>query len=82
MTFEELKEEAKRQGYKLIKDQPYVPLKRCPICGKKPSEWVNAANGFHSFMCDCERTMNWKKSERMARIAWNESLEGIANGTI
>ena len=37
MTFEELKAEAKRQGYNLIKIPPKMPkLKRCPICGYFP----------------------------------------------
>ena len=34
MTFEELKAEADRHGYRLIKKyQPMPKLKRCPICG-------------------------------------------------
>ena len=34
MTFEELKAEANRQGYNLVKKyQPMPKLKRCPICG-------------------------------------------------
>lgn len=34
MTFEELKAEANRQGYNLVKKyKPMPKLKRCPICG-------------------------------------------------
>lgn len=34
MTFEELKAEADRRGYNLVKKyQPMPKLKRCPICG-------------------------------------------------
>lgn len=34
MTFEELKEEANRQGYNLVKKyQPMPKLLKCPICG-------------------------------------------------
>lgn len=34
MTFEELKAEANRQGYNLVKKYQSMPkLKRCPICG-------------------------------------------------
>lgn len=37
MTLEELKAEAKRQGYNLVKAyERKVPIEPCPICGKKP----------------------------------------------
>ena len=37
MTLEELQEEAKKLGYKLVKiqERKYIPLKPCPVCGKK-----------------------------------------------
>ena len=35
MTLEELKAEANKLGYSLIKKKPYIPIKPCPVCGKK-----------------------------------------------
>ena len=35
MTLEELKAEANKLGYGLIKKKPYIPIKPCPVCGKK-----------------------------------------------
>ena len=40
MTFDELKLEAKKLGYRLEKIQEPITLLPCPICGKKrTSEW-------------------------------------------
>lgn len=35
MTLEELKAEANKLGYSLIKNKPYIPIKPCPVCGRK-----------------------------------------------
>lgn len=35
MTLEELKTEANKLGYSLIKKKPYIHIKPCPVCGKK-----------------------------------------------
>ncbi len=75
MTIEELKAEAKRQGYSLIKKQPYIALKKCPKCGKKPVLWVRSLDGKHKCDCDCVWIIEWQKTERQARIAWNEAIE-------
>lgn len=73
MTLEELKAEAKRQGYSLIKKQPYIATKKCPICGKKPGCWISGKG--YLFECDCDRDIEWAKSNRQARIAWNKAIE-------
>lgn len=40
MTFDELKLEAKKLGYRLEKIRESITLSPCPICGKKrTSEW-------------------------------------------
>ena len=36
MTFEELKAEATKQGYNLVKKPTYIPMAKCP-CGAKLS---------------------------------------------
>lgn len=75
MTIEELKAEAKRQGYSLIKKQPYIALKKCPKCGKTPLIWFRNIDNKKQYMCDCDRVIKWQKTERQARIAWNEEIE-------
>lgn len=46
MTFEELKDEADRQGYNLVKKyQPMPKLRRCPICSSLPR--VNYGDVFY-----------------------------------
>ena len=74
MTFEELKAEAARQGYSLIKKQPYIALKKCPKCGKKPGLWVRDIDEI-KYDCECVRIIEWKRTDRQARIAWNEAIE-------
>ena len=90
MTFEELKAEADRQGYNLVKKyQPMPKLLKCPICGRKPK--INY--GYYIYascptgQClmgpgvnrvgDDGVTLKIKKleAERMAREAWNNMIE-------
>ena len=40
MTVEELKAEAEKQGYKLVKVASPIRILPCPVCGcKKTEEW-------------------------------------------
>lgn len=68
MTFEELKAEADRQGYKLIKKSQYIRLERCPQCGKYPRLWCGQRGIYYS----CHQYNSEPcKSERAAKLAWN-----------
>lgn len=90
MTFEELKAEANRQGYNLVKKyQPMPKLLKCPLCGRKPK--VNY--GIYIYVACPTRqcligplvyrigddgiTLKISKleAERRAREAWNEMIE-------
>lgn len=53
MTFEELKAEAKKQGYNLIKVKEYVPHVRC-TCGKRPHIVYDDAFKVRCDICDKE----------------------------
>lgn len=84
MTFEELKAEAKRQGYNLIKKQPYISMTKCDNCGKKPHVWFYARtyddrthefSGFFLKCPECEKSTEVFKTEREAREAWNAMQE-------
>ena len=73
MTFEELKAEAEKQGYNLIKKRPYVSLLKCPYCGKKPAYWNSAVSNKVKYKCECKST-DWIKGDRAARIEWNRMV--------
>ena len=71
MTLEELKAEAEKQGYNLIKK----PLLKCPNCGKKPQPWKSAVSNKTKYKCGCQST-DWIKGDRAARIEWNRMVIG------
>lgn len=73
MTYEELKEEASKLGYKLVKKQKYISLAKCKNCGKKPVEWYTT-NGM-AYECECGKRAEGV-SVRVARMAWNRLAEG------
>lgn len=75
MTLEELKEEAKRQGYGLHKIQAYIGIVKCPACGKRPKAKVSIGNQTR-YECECGKSTGWYKSDKKARAAWNELIKG------
>ena len=81
MTFEELREEAHRQGYHLIKYNPLPKIQPC-TCGRKKyfkrgHSWNTELDVLVSIYCpDCGREV-WGGDEREAREMWNG---GALNG--
>lgn len=75
MTVAELKTEANKLGYNIIKKQPYITLEPCE-CGHKPHEWVNAKLGFFYWCESCDIRCRCEPTPRKARIAWNE-MRGV-----
>ena len=82
MTFEELKEEAKRQGYKLIKDTGYIKFKPC-ICGcdrRSLVSTINLTTGISGEFYECTNcSMRGPigKNEKEAKRLWNEMIENL-----
>ena len=77
MTLDELKAEAKAQGYRLMPIQPYIKLLPCK-CGRKRGAqlWYNVPNETHFYKCrNCGLTAPEGKNEREARKLWNEMVE-------
>ena len=76
MTLEELKAEAKKHGYKLIKEKPYIRLSHC-ICGHKSiSQWIHFNGGGYSFGCrKCDFESPPCKTKYEAKLKWNECVE-------
>jgi hypothetical protein len=90
MTFEELKAEADKQGYNLVKKyQPMPKLKICPICGRIPK--VRYSNSTIYVSCPSHKCLDGpvvnrraedgvrliiskSDAERQAREAWNEMI--------
>ena len=73
MIYEELKEEASKLGYRLIKKQKYISLAKCKTCGKKPVEWYMTKG--MAYECDCGKRAECA-SKRVARMEWNRLAEG------
>lgn len=65
-----LKEYAKAEGYKLIKNNPMPKLQSCPICGKRGSIW-QSTEGYLVRCNSCDYETPLYKNEHMAREVWN-----------
>ena len=44
MTIDELRIEADKLGYNLVKKKSYMPIKPCPICGRKKTSTTRKQN--------------------------------------
>ncbi len=80
MTFEELKAEASRQGYNLVKKPTYIPLTPC-ICGSKRGLRMTYTTGFLRFYRCIKCGLEGKKadSNKEARLNWNRAMEKFEN---
>lgn len=84
MTIEELKIEANKLGYHLVKNNPTIKLLPCPMCGtKRTIEWMHtdAAGGYtrECYMCGFRAERGKTKTE--ARENWNKKVEESKNAT-
>lgn len=79
MTLEELRKEAKKLGYKLVKDTPKIEFVPC-VCGaNRRHRWVRAG-GSMGFECQkCGRKSPFGKTEQEARLLWNQMIEELQN---
>lgn len=81
LTLDELKAEAKRQGYKLIKDNPIPKFNPC-ICGANHrTEWKNTRGAYCYECMECGRTSSWGDNRREARENWNRMVTDEAGRT-
>lgn len=70
MTFEELKREAKAQGYNLIKIKPYERLLPCTCGCNRREHWVSAKGDSILKCMKCGRTV-YGKNDADVRFQWN-----------
>ena len=73
MTYEELKAEAKRQGYNLIKAKPNIKMIPC-ICGRNSRSVWHSPEGYYLECRGCGKQSGIGVSERQAREMWNEMI--------
>jgi len=73
MTVKELKDEAKKLGYNIIKKKEYIPHKRCK-CGKRASIWYVVGNKYQ-VRCKCGRESNIYDTENSAWAEWGTMNE-------
>lgn len=77
MTLEELKAEASKLGYSLIKKKPYIPIKPCPVCGKKCTNlWYGVGGKGTMRQCSfCDFEGDWTNEKISVNEAWNDAVE-------
>ena len=79
MTLEELKVEAKNQGYKLIKDTTYEKFLPCKKCGhnrrKKRYGFYKSSSSIIYVCMKCGYYVDGK-NEKEAKHNWNEKMKG------
>lgn len=76
MTLDELKAEAKKQGYSLVPRPTYIRLARCPVCHRFPIKYNSRATNNPKYVCDCGLDTGWQKTDKLARETWNKIAEG------
>lgn len=75
MTFEELKAEAEKQGYNLIKKQPYVKLLPCTCGEKRIALYQYYFGGWYCECTKCGKTSEIVQRQRQAKINWNKKVQ-------
>ncbi len=84
MTLEELKAEAKKHGYKLTKEYPYISLAPC-VCGHKrisaPMFYGIKTEAPYFHRCNkCGFASESAKTKYEAKLKWNECVENARKG--
>ena len=79
LTLQELKAEAKRQGYKLVKGKK-PRFERC-LCGHNVHQWVSGPKGWAVYCKHCGLNSPWAAKNKTAVIeAWNEMIRARRRG--
>lgn len=73
MNLDELKAEAKKQGYNLIKASKYPTKLKCPNCNKKPELWAR----LNTYIVRCSICGHEEEAEKKtwAVNKWNNWVE-------
>lgn len=81
MTLEELKIEAEKHGYHLVKNYHTVKLLPCPVCGSKRTiKWISTmGKGYRRECSGCDFKAEWRQTKKAARESWNEVVLEYGN---
>jgi predicted RNA-binding Zn-ribbon protein involved in translation (DUF1610 family) len=72
MTIEELKTEAEKLGYRVVKKEKYVSLLPCPCGRKKPEKWYSFTENEDFYQCpNCGLKAPGAMTDKQARYNWN-----------
>lgn len=75
ITIEELKAEASKLGYSLIKKKPYIPIKPCPVCGKKGTSVWHGKDGTQRRCSFCDFRGDWTNNKKISvNKVWNNAV--------
>lgn len=76
MTLEEVKIEADKLGYRLVKKPERVIMLPCPVCGGRASgDWYDMSNGCRFKQCNCcDFRGGYGKTILEAKKKWNEAV--------
>lgn len=72
MTYEELKIEANKMGYNLVKKKEYVPRKSCKKCGKRGLDCLAKRDGEVVYFIKCEECKIHTSDHKSEADAWRE----------
>ena len=73
MTLEELKTEANKLGYNVIKKQQHIKMQPCK-CGSK-NLGIGIDNGMYCIECNkCGFSSKPAKTQKQSRSNWNEEI--------
>lgn len=79
MTYEELKTEAKKQGYSLVKQPVYIKMLKCP-CGAKNSTRYYSSGLLQKYYYCCKCGLHGEKTAhttKQAKLNWNKAVEKV-----
>lgn len=75
MTEAELKAEAKKLGYNLIKSEPYIRLKPCTCGCKRREHWFSTCEPYHILRCKRCGKEAYGNTDREVKQIWNMMIE-------
>lgn len=78
MNLEELKQEAAKHGYRLVKKREYIKLLPCPCGGERREHWYLLKGGEYYKCKKCGFKGDAGSNDYESRQGWNEAVKRIA----
>lgn len=75
MTIDELRIEADKLGYSLVKKKLYMPIAPFPICGRKNTSTWYSTKGMRRQCIFCDFVGDWTYKKISVNKAWNNAVE-------